>query len=72
LNQGEKVVITGKSDLSVSLAQNDRNFALNISDQDKSQLTAGSYELVGNLTWVNNNKKTTLPFKINLSIPGKV
>jgi hypothetical protein len=72
LNQGEKVVITGKSDLSVSLAQNERNFALNISDQDKSQLTAGNYQLIGNLTWSNNHKKTTLPFKVNLSIPGKI
>lgn len=71
LRRGENVVKTGQIDASAVVANSDRHFLLNYPSKDQPALTNGEYQLSGELTWGEDNKKTKLPFNVNVAIPAK-
>lgn len=67
LKRGDQVVKTGKLEPSAVIADSDRHLLLNFPNEEK--LAAGTYELSGELVWGNDDKKSKLPFKMNVNIP---
>lgn len=69
LRRGETVVKTGQVDASAVVPNSDRHFLLNYPSKDQPALSSGEYQLSGELTWGEDNKKSKLPFNVNVSIP---
>ncbi|BAZ27868.1 hypothetical protein NIES4074_02960 [Cylindrospermum sp. NIES-4074] len=69
LRRGETVVKTGQVDASAVIANSDRHFLLNYPSKDQPALASGQYQLSGELIWGEDNKKSKLPFNVNVSIP---
>ncbi|MBR8838203.1 MAG: P pilus assembly protein, chaperone PapD [Stigonema ocellatum SAG 48.90 = DSM 106950] len=71
LRRGESVVKNGQVEANAVVAQSDRNFLLvSISNKNEPALTPGTYQLNGELVWGEDNNKSKLPFKVNLTIPA--
>lgn len=70
LKQGGTVVKTGESTASGIVPDGDRNLILNQSKKDELALSPGTYQLSGELMWGEDNDKSKLPFKLNLTVPG--
>ncbi|MFW9259020.1 P pilus assembly protein, chaperone PapD [Nostoc sp. CALU 546] len=69
LRQGQTVVKTGQIDTNAVVANSDRNFLLNYPNKDQPALKPGQYQLSGELFWGEDNKKSKLPFNLNITIP---
>lgn len=72
LKQGEQVIRKGSIAASGFVPESERNlFVLDYPDKKQADLPAGNYQLTGELTWGEENKKSKLPFSVNLTIPAK-
>ncbi|MEQ8462978.1 P pilus assembly protein, chaperone PapD [Coleofasciculus sp. E1-EBD-02] len=68
LKQGETVIKSGELPASTIIAQSDRNLILNNFQAGTSSLSPGNYQLIGELTWGEDNSNK-VPFSVNLTIP---
>jgi P pilus assembly chaperone PapD len=68
LRRGGSVVKTGKVDATAVVAESDRNLLFNY--PGKENLAPGQYQLSGELVWSENDKKSKLPFNMNVTIPA--
>ncbi|MFQ4143373.1 P pilus assembly protein, chaperone PapD [Chlorogloeopsis sp. ULAP02] len=68
LRRGETVVKTGKVDATAVVAESDRNLVFNY--PGKENLAPSQYQLSGELLWSENDKKSKLPFNVNVTIPA--
>jgi len=70
LKQGGTVVKTGEALDTGIVPDGDRNLILNQSKKDELALSPGTYQLSGELLWGEDNDKSKLPFKLDLTVPG--
>ncbi len=68
LKQGERIIKTGSVIPSAIIAENKRNLLLSFPSKDQN-LTAGNYQLSGELITGEGKNKSKLPFNLNVSIP---
>jgi P pilus assembly chaperone PapD len=70
LKQGGTIVKSGESPDTGIVPDGDRNLILNQSKKDELALSPGTYQLSGELLWGEDNGKSKLPFKLDLTVPG--
>ncbi|NEU71377.1 P pilus assembly protein, chaperone PapD [Hassallia byssoidea VB512170] len=64
-------VADGKAEAYTVIATGERNIEIDL-PANKKEISAGKYQLTGELTWNDGDKKKTLPFNVNVTIPDKV
>ena len=69
LKQGGTVVKTGETPDAGIVPDGDRNLILNQS-KEQLALAPGTYQLSGELLWGEDNDKSKLPFKLDLTVPA--
>ncbi|BAY64580.1 hypothetical protein NIES22_46790 [Calothrix brevissima NIES-22] len=69
LKRGGKIIRSGEVAATAIVAQSDRKFILNLAAKNQPEITAGQYELTGELQWSEQSHSKTVPFNLNLTIP---
>ena len=69
-NSGEKVA-DGRENAYTVIAGGERNIQIDLSKNEK-EIATGNCQLVGKLTWRENNKDKSLPFNVDVNISDKV
>jgi P pilus assembly chaperone PapD len=72
LKQGDQVIRKGSIPALGFVPESERNvFVLDYPDKKQADLPTGNYQLTGEVTWGEENKKSKVPFSLNLTIPTK-
>ncbi|MDB9375637.1 P pilus assembly protein, chaperone PapD [Nodularia sphaerocarpa] len=68
LQRGDMVVKMGEIESVSIIAENERNLSLDYRSKDDPSLTAGNYQVSGELVWDEGKSKTKLPFKLDFTV----